>query len=151
MSLPILGALQGLLSQGFWSPVKKGSVHLGCPHTIVADYTDEAELISGQGGDVVAAATALKEDRVKRQAAWLKRKAGDLTVTKSVIRPRKRHRRAALQWALSLDNQVLHRGNHGIHLAPPPPMWQVLVTRPCLRHLFCDVAHSATELDTCPG
>lgn len=42
----------------------------------------------------------------KRQASWLKRKAGDMTVAKADLRPRKRHRRATLQWVLSVHNQA---------------------------------------------
>ncbi len=59
-----------------------------------------------EAGNPAAARDVHQKERCCRQLAWLKRKTGDLTVSKSLLRPRKRHRKAALQWTLSLHNQV---------------------------------------------
>ena len=68
---------------------------------VVPDFVSEAE-IRAQGGDAQDAMEA-RQEAVKRQLVWLKRKR---TGEAKDLRPRKRHRRSTFVWIMCLHNQV---------------------------------------------
>ena len=72
------------------------------PLQVVSDYDSEMEMQSVLDGQAGARATF--QGRAHRQRAWLKR---GRETTASVLKHRKRHRRAASQWLMSLHNQAI--------------------------------------------
>ena len=71
-------------------------------------YSEDVEMHTVQG----AREKALVEQRT-RQRVWLKRKSADPT-NPGDWRVRKRHRKAALQWIISLHNQLLPFPSRGL-------------------------------------
>lgn len=76
---------------------------------VVADFVSELDMVEGQTKQSLNDAI---RQRMQRQANFLKRKHGS-HIASTDIRPRKKHRKSALQWLLSLDNQVRVRPSVG--------------------------------------
>lgn len=72
-----------------------------CARQVVADWFPETEITVKQGQQSVK---EVIRARAARQIAWLKRKAPGQP--SGAHRPKKRHRKSALQWLHHLDTQV---------------------------------------------
>lgn len=71
---------------------------------MIDDFGSEMAFRQAQGGETAKEEVA--SERVARQKAYMERARGEVVPNKS-LRPKKMHRRSALQWLVALHNQAL--------------------------------------------